>query len=149
MLFIIFTLLMLQLQSFSRAMLVMLTAPLGIAGVAAALLLLNRPFGFVALQVFRGPAAATAQNWPSQPIKFIVSQSAGGSTAPSPSLMSDPVPFIRVSFTDDGDGIEEAAAVSMFNARVWRAPSRLTRGASSRSTSRSFGRGSTARSSSN
>jgi multidrug efflux pump subunit AcrB len=49
MLFIIFTLLMLQLQSFSRAMLVFLTGPLGIAGVAGALLLLDRPFGFVAL----------------------------------------------------------------------------------------------------
>jgi multidrug efflux pump subunit AcrB len=52
MLFIIFTLLMLQLQSFSRAMLVFLTGPLGIAGVAAALLVLNRPFGFVALLGF-------------------------------------------------------------------------------------------------
>jgi multidrug efflux pump len=49
MLFLIFTLLMLQLQSFSRALLVFLTGPMGIAGVAAALLLLNRPFGFVAL----------------------------------------------------------------------------------------------------
>ncbi len=49
MLFIIFTLLMLQLQSFSRAMLVFLTGPLGLAGIAGALLLLNRPFGFVAL----------------------------------------------------------------------------------------------------
>lgn len=49
MLFIIFTLLMLQLQSFSRALLVFLTGPMGIAGVAGALLLLNRPFGFVAL----------------------------------------------------------------------------------------------------
>ena len=49
MLFIIFTLLMLQLHSFSRSMLVFLTGPLGMAGVAAALLLLNRPFGFVAL----------------------------------------------------------------------------------------------------
>lgn len=49
MLFITFTLLMLQLQSFSRAMLVFLTGPLGIAGVAFALLVLNRPFGFVAL----------------------------------------------------------------------------------------------------
>ena len=49
MLFILFTLLMLQLQSFSRSVLVFLTGPLGIAGVAAALLLLNRPFGFVAL----------------------------------------------------------------------------------------------------
>jgi multidrug efflux pump len=52
MLFIIFTLLMLQLQSFSRALLVLLTGPLGIAGVAAALLVLNRPFGFVALLGF-------------------------------------------------------------------------------------------------
>ncbi|RZS57036.1 efflux RND transporter permease subunit [Sphaerotilus mobilis] len=49
MLFIIFTLLMLQLQSFSRSLLVFLTGPMGIAGVAAALLLLGRPFGFVAL----------------------------------------------------------------------------------------------------
>ncbi len=49
MLFLTFTLLMLQLHSFSRAMLVFLTGPLGIAGVAGALLLLNRPFGFVAL----------------------------------------------------------------------------------------------------
>jgi len=49
MLFITFTLLMLQLQSFSRAMLVFLTGPMGIAGVAAALLALDRPFGFVAL----------------------------------------------------------------------------------------------------
>jgi multidrug efflux pump subunit AcrB len=49
MLFIIFTLLMLQLQSFSRALLVFLTGPLGVAGVAGALLLLDRPFGFVAL----------------------------------------------------------------------------------------------------
>ena len=49
MLFIIFTLLMLQLQSFSRALLVFLTGPMGIAGVALALLALGRPFGFVAL----------------------------------------------------------------------------------------------------
>ncbi len=49
MLFITFTLLMLQLHSFSRAMLVFLTGPMGIAGVAGALLLFNRPFGFVAL----------------------------------------------------------------------------------------------------
>lgn len=49
MLFITFTLLMLQLHSFSRALLVFLTGPLGLAGVAGALLLLNRPFGFVAL----------------------------------------------------------------------------------------------------
>jgi multidrug efflux pump subunit AcrB len=49
MLFLTFTLLMLQLQSFSRALLVFITGPLGIAGVAGALLVLDRPFGFVAL----------------------------------------------------------------------------------------------------
>ncbi len=48
-LFIMFTLLMLQLQSFSRSLLAFVTGFLGIAGVAGALLLLNRPFGFVAL----------------------------------------------------------------------------------------------------
>ena len=47
-LFIVFTLLMLQLHSFSRALLVFLTGPLGIAGAAMALLILQRPFGFVA-----------------------------------------------------------------------------------------------------
>lgn len=46
--FIIFTLLMLQLHSFSRALLVFLTGPLGVAGAAMALLILHRPFGFVA-----------------------------------------------------------------------------------------------------
>ncbi|MDY7575205.1 efflux RND transporter permease subunit [Actimicrobium sp. CCI2.3] len=46
--FIIFTLLMLQLHSFSRSLLVFLTGPLGVAGAAIALLLLHRPFGFVA-----------------------------------------------------------------------------------------------------
>jgi multidrug efflux pump subunit AcrB len=46
--FIIFTLLMLQLHSFSRSLLVFLTGPLGIAGAALALLVLQRPFGFVA-----------------------------------------------------------------------------------------------------
>ena len=62
MLFIMFTLLMLQLQSVSRAILVVLTAPLGIAGVAAALLLLNRPFGFVALLGFIALAGMIMRN---------------------------------------------------------------------------------------
>ena len=48
-LFIMFTLLMLQLPSFSRSMLAFITGVWGFAGVAGALLLLNRPFGFVAL----------------------------------------------------------------------------------------------------
>jgi multidrug efflux pump len=43
------TALMLQLQSFSRVALVLLTAPLGLIGVAAALLAFNVPFGFVAM----------------------------------------------------------------------------------------------------
>ena len=47
-LFIMFTLLMLQLQSFSRSVLAFLTGFMGIAGAAGALLLLNKPFGFVA-----------------------------------------------------------------------------------------------------
>ncbi len=47
-LFIMFTLLMLQLHSFSRSVLAFLTGFMGIAGAAGALLLLNKPFGFVA-----------------------------------------------------------------------------------------------------
>jgi multidrug efflux pump subunit AcrB len=60
--FIMVTLLMLQLHSFSRAVLVVLTAPLGIAGVAGALLLLNRPFGFVALLGFIALAGMIMRN---------------------------------------------------------------------------------------
>ncbi|MFI4996260.1 MAG: efflux RND transporter permease subunit, partial [Hyphomicrobiales bacterium] len=43
------TVLMVQLQSFSRLILVFLTAPLGIIGASLALNLSGRPFGFVAL----------------------------------------------------------------------------------------------------
>jgi multidrug efflux pump len=46
---IMLTLLMLQLQSFSKLFLVFSTAPLGIIGAVAALLAFNAPFGFVAL----------------------------------------------------------------------------------------------------
>ncbi len=49
MVLVMVTALMLQLQSFSRLALVLLTAPLGIIGVAAALLIFNVPFGFVAM----------------------------------------------------------------------------------------------------
>jgi multidrug efflux pump subunit AcrB len=41
--------LMIQLQSFSRVLMVVLTAPLGLIGVVLALLVLRMPFGFVAL----------------------------------------------------------------------------------------------------
>ena len=49
MLFIMFSLLMLQLRSFPRALLVFVSGPLGIIGAAMALLLSHRPFGFVAM----------------------------------------------------------------------------------------------------
>ncbi len=45
----VLTILMIQLQSFSRVFLVTLTAPLGLIGVTIALLLFDKPFGFVAM----------------------------------------------------------------------------------------------------
>lgn len=45
----VLTLLMLQLQSFSRVFLVLLTAPLGLIGVTLALFVFDKPFGFVAM----------------------------------------------------------------------------------------------------
>ena len=45
----VLTILMVQLQSFSRVFLVILTAPLGLIGVTLALLLFDKPFGFVAM----------------------------------------------------------------------------------------------------
>ena len=49
MLVTILTILMLQLQSFSRMFMVFLTAPLGLIGVVAALLMFQAPLGFVAI----------------------------------------------------------------------------------------------------
>lgn len=49
MLVIMLTVLMVQLQSFQRLFLVLSVAPLGLIGVVAALLLSNRPLGFVAI----------------------------------------------------------------------------------------------------
>ena len=46
---VMLTLLMIQLQSFSRLILVFLTAPLGIVGASLGLNVANKPFGFVAL----------------------------------------------------------------------------------------------------
>ena len=46
---IVLAMLMLQLKSFSRSFMVFLTAPLGIVGVAIALLVFGKPFGFVAI----------------------------------------------------------------------------------------------------
>jgi multidrug efflux pump subunit AcrB len=49
MLVVMLTVLMLQLQSFSRLFLVLLTAPLGLIGATLGLLVFGMPFGFVAL----------------------------------------------------------------------------------------------------
>jgi len=49
MVLVVLTLLMLQLRSFSRTLMVVLTAPLGLIGVVASLLLFRQPFGFVAM----------------------------------------------------------------------------------------------------
>lgn len=46
---VVLTVLMLQLQSFQRVIMVVLTAPFGLIGVASFLLLFNKPFGFVAM----------------------------------------------------------------------------------------------------
>ena len=46
---VVFTVLMIQLGSFSRTVMVVLTAPLGLIGVVLFLLLFNQPFGFVAM----------------------------------------------------------------------------------------------------
>jgi multidrug efflux pump len=46
---VMLTLLMIQLQSFSRLFMVFMTAPLALVGVVPALLVFNAPFGFVAL----------------------------------------------------------------------------------------------------
>ena len=47
--FVVVTALMIQLMSFQRVFLVLLTAPLGLIGVAPFLIIFNKPFGFVAL----------------------------------------------------------------------------------------------------
>jgi multidrug efflux pump len=49
MVIVMLTLLMIQLQNFSRLLLVFLTAPLGIVGASLGLNVANQPFGFVAL----------------------------------------------------------------------------------------------------
>ncbi len=48
-LLVVLTVLMIQLRSFSRVLLVFLTAPLGLIGVTLFLLVFNVPFGFVAM----------------------------------------------------------------------------------------------------
>ena len=47
----VLTLLMVQLQSFARVLMVVLTAPLGLIGVVAALLLFGKPFGLSLIHI--------------------------------------------------------------------------------------------------
>ena len=49
MLIIIITVLMIQLQSFNRLFMVLSVVPMGLIGIVAALLLFNKPLGFVAI----------------------------------------------------------------------------------------------------
>ena len=62
MVFVMLTLLMIQLHSFSRMAMVLLTAPLGLIGVSAALLLTGAPFGFVAMLGFIALAGIIMRN---------------------------------------------------------------------------------------
>jgi multidrug efflux pump len=59
---VMLTLLMVQLQSFSRVAMVLLTAPLGLIGVTGALLVTGAPFGFVAMLGFIALAGIIMRN---------------------------------------------------------------------------------------
>ena len=62
MLVVMLSLLMMQMQSFGRVAMVLLTAPLGLIGVTAALLLTGAPFGFVATLGFIALAGIIMRN---------------------------------------------------------------------------------------
>ncbi len=62
MLVVMLALLMIQMQSFSRMAMVLLTAPLGLIGVTSALLLTGAPFGFVATLGFIALAGIIMRN---------------------------------------------------------------------------------------
>ncbi len=62
MVLVMLTLLMVQLQSFSRVAMVLLTAPLGLIGVTGALLVTGAPFGFVAMLGFIALAGIIMRN---------------------------------------------------------------------------------------
>jgi multidrug efflux pump len=62
MVLVMLSLLMLQMQSFSRMAMVILTAPLGLIGVTAALLVTGAPFGFVAMLGFIALAGIIMRN---------------------------------------------------------------------------------------
>lgn len=62
MVLVMLTLLIIQMQSFSRMAMVLLTAPLGLIGVTAALLATGAPFGFVAMLGFIALAGIIMRN---------------------------------------------------------------------------------------
>ena len=62
MLLVMLSLLMVQMQSFGRVAMVVLTAPLGLIGVTAALLITGAPFGFVAMLGFIALAGIIMRN---------------------------------------------------------------------------------------
>ncbi len=62
MVLVMLTLLIVQLQSFSRVAMVLLTAPLGLIGVTGALLVTGAPFGFVAMLGFIALAGIIMRN---------------------------------------------------------------------------------------
>ena len=62
MVLVMLALLMVQMQSFSRMAMVLLTAPLGLIGVTAALLVTGAPFGFVAMLGFIALAGIIMRN---------------------------------------------------------------------------------------
>ena len=62
MILVMLTVLMAQMQSFGRMAMVILTAPFGLIGVTAALLLTGSPFGFVAMLGFIALAGIIMRN---------------------------------------------------------------------------------------
>ncbi len=62
MVLVMLALLMVQLQSFRRVLMVVLTAPLGLIGVTSALLITGAPFGFVAMLGFIALAGIIMRN---------------------------------------------------------------------------------------
>ncbi len=85
MLAVMLALLMVQLQSFNRVAMVVLTAPLGLIGVAAALLLTGAPFGFVATLGFIALAGIIMRN--SVILADQIEQDIAGGSAPAVAIV--------------------------------------------------------------
>ena len=88
---VMLTLLMIQLQSFARLVLVFLTAPLGIIGASLGLNLFHKPFGFVALLGLIALAGMIMRNAVIL-VDQIESDVAGGRSSPAGHRRSDGAP---------------------------------------------------------